>query len=420
MPKLYDESSIQSLSPLEFTRLRPGVYVGSTEYSTQLLLEIVANAIDEFKAGHGTKIEVTICGDVITVRDYGQGFLVNSMREDGKTILEASFSVLNTSGKYTDDGVYEGTALGLNGIGSKLATYLSHWLEVSTYRNGARETVRFKEGKFYFRDIGFGVGDSGTEVQWQPSEEFFTHTNVDEAVVRNFFSTVTCLCPGLTIILNIDDKIETFVSSRGLDDLIDAAVEDKELLKNRFSLKFDQGKNKLDLGMTYTSNYSSTIVPYVNTGLTERGPHIAQIKALFTREFNKFFKEKGWLKEKDSNLSGDDIQEGMYVVFNLTAPNVSYDAQTKASIVKLDMTPFTSVLASEIQNWLANNEKEVKTIADKAINARRAREAAKKAREAIREKDQKKREKVLKFASKLSDANSKDRARCEIYITEGK
>lgn len=125
--KLYNEDSIQSLTPLEFTRLRPGVYCGSTEYSTQLLIEIVSNAIDEFKAGHGDTIKVDITKDnVIIVEDNGQGFIPNAMREDGKTILEASFGVLNTSGKYDDDGVYEGTALGLNGIGSKLATYLSH------------------------------------------------------------------------------------------------------------------------------------------------------------------------------------------------------------------------------------------------------------------------------------------------------
>lgn len=116
--KVYTEDSIQSLSPLEFTRLRPGVYCGSTEYSTQLLIEIVSNAVDEFKAGHGNRIDVSISDDnSITVEDNGQGFIPGSMRDDGKSILEASFSVLNTSGKYSEDGVYEGTALGLNGIG---------------------------------------------------------------------------------------------------------------------------------------------------------------------------------------------------------------------------------------------------------------------------------------------------------------
>ena len=155
--KVYTEESIQSLSPLEFTRLRPGVYCGSTEYSTQLLIEIVSNAVDEFKAGHGNTIKIDILdNNTIIVEDNGQGFIPNSIREDGKTVLEASFSVLNTSGKYTEDGVYEGTALGLNGIGSKLCCYLSHWLEVSTWRDGKYEHIWFKEGVFNKRyDNGY-------------------------------------------------------------------------------------------------------------------------------------------------------------------------------------------------------------------------------------------------------------------------
>lgn len=418
--KLYDEKSIESLSPLEFTRLRPGVYCGDTSTSTQLLVEIIANAVDEYNLGHGNKIDVLIKNDIITVRDYGQGFIPNSFREDGKTILEAAFSVLNTSGKYRDDGVYSGTSLGSFGIGSKITTYLSHWLDVITYRDGKSEFIHFKEGEFTCRDSSdYAIEPNGTLVKWCPSEEFFTDVHVDIPTVRKLFKVITCLCPGLTINFIVDGKEEQFFSQHGLDDLIDEAVGDKELIKNRLSVKFTQDKYKLDLGLTYTSNYSSTIVPYVNTGLTERGPHITQIKTVITREFNKFFKEKKWLKEKDENLSGDDIQEGMYIVFNLTAPNVAYDAQVKSTVTKLDMTPFTSALAAEIQVWLAANEKEIKIIADKAINARKAREAAKKAREAIREKDQKKREKALKFASKLSDANSPDRAKCEIYITEG-
>ena len=145
---LYDDKSIESLSPLEFTRLRPGVYAGDCTYSTQLLVEIFSNAVDEFNAGHGNQIDVFIDKDRVRVRDYGQGFIPNNFREDGKTILEAAFSVLNTSGKYREDGSYEGTSLGSFGIGSKITTFLSHWLNVSTYRDGQYETVSFIEGVF--------------------------------------------------------------------------------------------------------------------------------------------------------------------------------------------------------------------------------------------------------------------------------
>ena len=148
MSKLYTEDSIESLSPLEFTRLRPGVYAGDTTYATQLLIEIFSNAVDEFRAGNGNKVEIFIEPDEIRVRDNGQGFIPNSFRDDGKTILEAAFSVLNTSGKYREDGTYEGTSLGSFGIGSKITTFLSHWLEVITYRDGQYEHLWFKEGVF--------------------------------------------------------------------------------------------------------------------------------------------------------------------------------------------------------------------------------------------------------------------------------
>ena len=418
--KLYNKDSIESLSPLEFTRLRPGVYAGDTTYSTQLLVEIVSNAVDEFRLGHGNKIAVEIRKDEVLVKDYGQGFLVNEIREDGKTILEAAFSVLNTSGKYREDGTYEGTSLGSFGIGSKITTFLSHWLTVTTCRDGKYETIKFKEGVFESRKTGILEikSETGTEVTWKASEEFFTHPEVEVSKIKDLFETITCLCPGLTITLNDNGTETTFYSAKGLNDLVDRAVKDKEIINNRFDMKFAEGKNKMDMIMTYTTNYSLSLVPYVNTGLTEKGPHITQVKTILTREMNKFFKEKKWIKAGEDNLTGEDMQEGMYIVFNITAPNIAYDAQVKSTVTKIDMTPFTAAIAENLQYWFNNNEKEIKIIADKAIAAKKAREAAKKARETVRNQEKKK-EKVLKFDSKLADCNSKDRSKCEIYITEG-
>ena len=417
--KLYTKDSIESLSPLEFTRLRPGVYAGDTTYATQLLVEIISNSVDEFRLGHGNQIDVTIDGAKVTVRDYGQGFLVNEKRDDGKTILEAAFSVLNTSGKYREDGTYEGTSLGSFGIGSKITTFLSHWLRVVTIRDKKMESVNFREGVFDQRVTGIENKEpTGTIVEYEPSEEFFTHPEVEISKIHSLFETITCLCPGLTINLDDNGKKTVYHSTRGLNDLADKAVKDKEIINNRFSLQFEAGKEKMDFILTYTSNYSMTLVPYVNTGLTEKGPHITQIKTVLTREFNKFFKDKKWLKDTDENLSGEDLQEGMYIVFNLTAPNVSYDAQVKSNITKIGMTTFSQALAENLALWLATNEKEIKIIADKAINARKAREAAKKARDNARA-DKKKKEKALKFDSKLADCYSKTRSKCEIYVTEG-
>ena len=355
------------------------------------------------------------------VSDFGQGFLVNEMRDDGKTVLEAAFSVINTSGKYREDGTYEGTSLGSFGIGSKITTFLSHWLEVTTYRDGKYEEILFEEGIFKSRKTGKQEGNgkiTGTVVGWRPSEEFFTHTEVEINKVKDLFKTITCLCPGLTINLNYLGEETSYSSINGLNDLLDEAVKNKEIITNRFNMKFEDGKNKMDMILTYTSNYSLTLVPYVNTGLTEKGPHITQVKTILTREMNKFFKEKKWLKSGDENLTGEDMQEGMYIVFNITAPNIAYDAQVKSTVTKIDMTPFTQALADNLQYWFKNNEKEIKIIADKAISAKKAREAAKKAREKVRENNKKK-EKVLKFDSKLADCYGKDRSKCEIYITEG-
>ena len=365
-------------------------------------------------------IDVTIYKDNrCSVRDYAQGFIINSKREDGKTILQAAFDTLNTSGKFTDDGVYEGTALGLNGIGSKLTNFLSNWLIVRSCRDGKYEQITFKEGVFEKRETGASK-EQGTYVEWMPSKEFFTSNTVELDRIRELFDVLTCLCPGLTINLEIEgQKKEVYFSKNGLNDLVDKKVNDTELINNRMNISFEEGKNKMDMVITYTSRYSLNMISYVNTGETDAGPHITQIKTILTREFNKFFKEKKWLKDKEANFSGDDLQEGLFIAFNITAPNISYDAQTKSRIVKIDMSPFTQSIVDGLQNWFTFNEKDIKLIFDKASGARKAREDAKKARDAAREQDKKKKEKALKFDSKLADCYSKDRLKCEIYITEG-
>lgn len=281
------------------------------------------------------------------------------------------------------------------------------------------EQIIFKEGVFNDRISGIDKTEpTGTRVEWQASEEFFTHPEVEINVVKELFKTTACLCPGLTISLNNNGEITEYHSANGLDDYVDDKVGSIEILKKRFRSSFTNGKNQMDMILTYVSNYSSTIIPYVNTGLTEKGPHITAIKGIITREFNKFFRDQKWIKDKEENLTGEDIQEGSYVVFNITAPNVGYDAQVKSNLTKIDMSPFMTQLTEDLRAWLEINKNEVKTIADKALAARKAREAAKKARDNARSASEKK-EKALKFDSKLADCYSKDRSKCEIYITEG-
>lgn len=422
--KTYQEDSIVSLSPLEFTRLRPGVYCGSTEYSTQLLVEIISNSIDEFKAGHGKRIEVVLDNkeNSCMVRDYGQGFLINSKRKDGKTVLQAAFDTLNTSGKFSEDGVYEGTALGLNGIGGKLVNFLSHKMEVETFRDGMSESIFFSEGVFQNRHISKTRQPNGTYVRWQPSEEFFTHVEVELPKIKKLFHTLVCLCPGLEILLTVDDNPTIrYYSIKGINDLIDDIVTSpkSEIINSRMNINYTNGKNQLDMVMTYTTNYSLNMISYVNTGETDSGPHITQIKTILTREFNKFFKEKKWLKDKDENLSGEDLQEGMLIIFNITTSGVSYDAQTKSRIVKIDMTPFSTVISENVRKWIINNEKDIKLIFDKAFSARKAREAAKKARDLARKPKGKGLKAKMEISDKFTDCVSKDPANRNLMLVEG-
>lgn len=413
---LYTKDSIQSLSPLEFVRLRPSVYCGSIEYSTQLLTELFANSTDEFQIGNAHTIIInSLPNYTYELSDDGQGILPNVLREDGKTIFEAVLGQLNTSGKYNADGVYEGSSIGVNGIGLKLVTFLSHWVEGLTWRDGKYERIWFKEGEFEKRETGEWTEKSsphGTKIIWQPNEEFFVHPEVEDNKVKELIQSTVCLCQGLTVKFNN----ETYFSSNGIDDLIDSK---DEILKNRLRIKYQNGKHKLDLSLTYTNSYSSSIISYINTGFTTSGPHITQIKTILTREMNKFFREKKWLKDKDENLSGDDCQEGLRLVFHLVTTDIGYDGQLKDRIVKIDMTPFTSVISEELQNWLNNNEKAVKVIADKAINARKAREAAKKAREAVRQPKEKGLKAKLALSTKFTDCISKNPKERNLLLVEG-
>lgn len=413
---LYSKDSIQSLNPLEFVRLRPSVYCGSTEYSTQLLTELFANSTDEFQIGNAHTIIInSLPNYTYELSDDGQGILPNVLREDGKTIFEAVLGQLNTSGKYNSDGVYEGSSIGVNGIGLKLVTFLSHWVEGLTWRDGKYERIWFKEGEFEKREIGEWTEKNnphGTKIIWQPNEKFFVHPEVEDNKVKELIQSTVCLCQGLTVKFNN----ETYFSSNGIDDLIDGK---DEILKNRLRIKYQNGKHKLDLSLTYTNSYSSSIISYVNTGFTTSGPHITQIKTILTREMNKFFREKKWLKDKDENLSGDDCQEGLRLVFHLITTDIGYDGQLKDRIVKINMTPFTSVISEELQNWLNNNEKAVKVIADKAINARKAREAAKKAREAVRQPKEKGLKAKLALSTKFTDCISKNSKERNLLLVEG-
>ena len=417
---LYTKDSIESLNPREHVRLRPGVYAGDTSNPNQLLMEVFANALDEHNIGHGNQINVNINENgTVQVEDMGQGFPINVVRqEDGKTVLEASASVMNTSGKFSDDGVYEGTSLGLNGMGMKLTNFLSEWFEIVSHNSkGEYEHLWFKDGLFEKREVGTGFDWSGTTVTYKPDKQFFDTDKTDIRFFEEFFNDICCLCPRLTVVLN-NKQIS---HPGGIEEILPRKIDKNvEIINNPMTLVANQiNKKELDLALTFTSSGTSAIIPYVNYGLTDSGPHVTAIKSCITRVFNNWAKENGLLGEKEKNLDGSSIQEGMVLVCNIISPNVSYDAQVKSRVAKMETSWIAEILSQELELWLDNNPEDAKIIIDKALLARRAAEAAKKAREAVKNKAAKTKLKIAAMPSKLADCHSKKRQECELYLTEG-
>lgn len=416
MAKNDNVREIESLSPLEHVRLRSDVYAGDCSDATQLIIEILGNSIDEYNIGYGKEIIVKVDNKnhVYSVEDCGRGFPINELREDGETTLQASFDVLNTSGKFRNDGSYAGVSLGKNGQGGKLTNFLSHSMEVYSCRNYNYEFVQFKEGVFQERKLGRSTKEHGTTVTFNPSEEFFDSPAINESKVKQFCNEITCLCPGLII----DYNGQKIFHENGIADLLSSQVKDNiEIVSNRFIEEFAYGKQGMSVGLTYTSSSSSSIISYVNCGLTSAGPHIASMKSTITRILNKWAKENNLLGDKDKNLDGASLQEGLILVSNITAENVKYEAQVKSTVTKID-TDFTSIFGQQLEVWLDSNPEDAKAILEKAILARKAAEAAKRARAAV--KNKKKSSGYIKMPTTLSDCWSKNRSECELIICEGK
>lgn len=395
----YTKESIQSLTPREHVRKRPSMYCGDTSTPNQLMMELFSNALDEHNIGHGDIIDIFIDdkSNHCSIQDYGQGFLVDEKREDGKTIFQAAFDTMNTSGKYTEDGVYEGSSLGLNGIGGKLVTYLSNSTVTKTVRAGKWECNEFVDGILSKHETGIAEKDAnnGTFVSYFPDAQFFGTDKTSIPFFKKFFNDITCICPTLTVFLN-GEKI----SHNSIEDMLDEKRgKDIEIVGNHFVMNTD----KINLAMTFTSCSQAKIIPYVNYGITSSGPHITGIKSTLTRVFNNWAKENNLLTAKDKNLDGAAIQEGIVLVCNINSKGVKYNAQVKDDIIDMD-TSFTTALGQQLEVWLDSNPEDAKAILEKAILARKAAEAAKRARAAV--KNNKKRGNKVKILNpdKLKDA----------------
>lgn len=418
----YTEDSIESISPREFTRLRPGVFAGSTEYSTQLVREIFSNALDEHTSGRCNKITVEIdtTQNIYTICDDGQGFPINVMRDDGETVLQAAFDVMNTSGKYkngTGESCYSGS-IGTNGMGAKLTNFLSLYLNVVSYNGKQFERLHFEDGIFKSREVCNCKQPSGTIVTWKPDPQFFQNPEANLTELKRLFEDLVSLCPGLIIHLLVDNTEIVYKSENGIQDLINNKVKGKELIPNRFFAHKVVGESLFDMCLTYTSDYYDSMIAYVNYGLTESGVHISTIKAGITRQINRYATENGLLKKNDDPLIQSELSEGLVIVCNLKTSVVKYDSQTKVRVVDLDKTLINQVINNEFYVWLNNNPKIVKQIVDKALLARKAKEAAQNAKDRIRNATVKTK-KFINLPTKLVDAYSKNRKECFLIITEG-
>ena len=422
---LYTEESIVSESPREFTRRVPSTYLGSAKQNQNLIKEVFANAADEHVIGHGDKIKIVIDTkkNFYSVEDCGQGFLVNAgIDQNGKTILQRSFDTINTSGKTTEDGVYQGTALGLNGIGAKITNWLSTSLHVKTYRDGEFEEIWFKDGLFDKREVGKEEHSSGTIVEWSPDPQFFKVNAPDIEYLKTYFEEISALCPELTIELNYNGSDFIYHTPEGLDALMSKRVANKELFSNRFIISRELGKDKLNICLTYTTDYSDNITAYVNLGHTDSGIHLSAMKTAYVKAVNKYASENNLLINKDKNFSSNEISEGLNIIFNMTTTTAKYDAQNKSRIDDINATIINNVMSGDFATWLSNNPSEAAIIIERALNSRKAREAAKKAKEKIRGVSKKNNSLFIDMPTKLADAypkNKKDRSQCELYVCEG-
>ena len=422
---LYTEESIVSESPREFTRRVPSTYLGSAKRNQNLIKEVFANAADEHVIGHGDNIKIVIDTkkNFYSVEDCGQGFLVNAgIDQNGKTILQRSFDTINTSGKTTEDGVYQGTALGLNGIGAKITNWLSTSLHVKTYRDGEFEEIWFKDGLFDKRKVGKEDHASGTVVEWSPDPKFFKDNTPDIEYLKTYFEEISALCPKLTIELNYNGSEFIYHTPDGLNALMSKRVAGKELFSNRFIIERELGKDELNICLTYTTDYSDNITAYVNLGHTDSGAHLSAMKTAFVKAVNKYASENNLLKKKDKNFSSNEISEGLNIIFNMTTTTAKYDAQNKSRIDDIDATIINNVMSGDFATWLSNNPSEAAIIIERALNSRKAREAAKKAKEKIRGVSKKNSSLFIDMPTKLADAypkNKKDRSQCELYVCEG-
>ncbi len=422
----YDSSQIQVLEGLEHVRIRPGMYIGSTGFDGlhHLLKEIADNSIDEAIAGFCTRVDITILVDGgIRVDDNGRGIPVDLHPKTGKSTLETVLTVLNAGGKFGGGG-YK-VSSGLHGVGSSVVNALSTKMVAEVRKNGKLHRVEFENGG---KTVGDGlkiVGDTkgtGTSITFYPDATIFKETtDFDYNWVVSYARHQAYLTKGILITVK-DERTgdrEAFYFEGGIRSYVRKLNEGKEVLADDiFYVEKGIEDSEVEVALQYNDSYAETIKPFANNVLTpDGGMHVIGFRTAMTRVVNDYARKNGLLKEKEPNLTGDDIKEGLTAVILVKLPDPQFEGQTKNKLGNPEVRGYVDKVMSEyFAYYLEENPAVAKKIVGKATLAARARKAARAARDNVIRKGA---FEGLNLPSKLADCSSRDRTECELFIVEG-
>ena len=421
----YGAEQIQVLEGLEAVRKRPGMYIGSTSVRGlhHCVYEIVDNGVDEALAGYCTEINVVIeKGNIISVTDNGRGIPVEIHPKTHISTAETVYTVLHAGGKFGGDSGYKVSG-GLHGVGASVVNALSEWVEVTIERDGGIYTMSFERGKTVKKLEKIGESNkTGTKVRFLADNTIFESLNYEYEVLEKRMREIAFLTKGLKI--TIEDKreenpqIAEFCYEGGLKSFVEYLNKNKEKIHPTPIYIEKSGEVPVEIAIQYTTSYSENIYTFVNNINTiEGGTHLEGFKRALTKVFNDYARSHNILKEKDNNLQGEDIREGITAVVSVKVKEPQFEGQTKTKLGNSEVTGVVQSMVNEaLSTFLEENPQIAKAILEKCVSASRAREAARKARELVRKKSNLE---TSTLPGKLADCSSKVADECEVYIVEG-
>ncbi len=422
----YGAEQIQVLEGLEAVRKRPGMYIGSTSVRGlhHMVYEIVDNCVDEALAGYCTEINIVIePGNIMSVEDNGRGIPVEIHPKTHISTAETVYTVLHAGGKFGGDSGYKVSG-GLHGVGASVVNALSNWVEVTIQRDGGIYQMAFEKGKTVKKLEKIGSSKkTGTKVRFLADDTIFETQEFDYDVLETRFREMAFLTKGLKI--TFEDKRDPekqkkveFCFEGGLKSFVEFLNKNKECLhKDPIYIEKD-GEVPVEIAMQYTTSYSENIYTFVNNINTiEGGTHLEGFKRALTKVFNDYARSHNLLKDKDANLQGEDIREGITAVVSVKVKEPQFEGQTKTKLGNSEVTGIVQSMVNEVlATFLEENPNVAKAILEKCVSAARAREAARKARELVRRKSALE---TTTLPGKLADCSSKNAEECEVYIVEG-